>query len=119
MGYALPAAIGIAHLHPEKRIICIEGDGSLMMNVQEMANIPYNMRLIVVNNGGYSSIRQTQEKFGLDQVGNNPTIPSIRALAATFDLSYSFNDLTDLDSAHVFEMVVDPNQKFLPKWEFK
>jgi acetolactate synthase-1/2/3 large subunit len=119
MGYALPAAIGIAHLHPEKRVICIEGDGSLMMNVQEMANVPHNMRLIVVENGGYSSIRQTQDKFGLHQVGNDPVIPSIRALAATFNLSYSFNDLSDLDSAQIFEMRVEPDQKFLPKWEFK
>jgi acetolactate synthase-1/2/3 large subunit len=119
MGHALPAAIGAAYANPERRVVCIEGDGSLMMNVQEMANIPNNLRLVVINNGGYSSIKQTQERFGLHQTGNNPLIPDIDSLARTFVGWPCSTDLSDLNAARVFEISVDPDQKFLPKWEFK
>jgi thiamine pyrophosphate-dependent acetolactate synthase large subunit-like protein len=74
--------------------------------------------LVVINNGGYSSIRQTQEKFGLHQTGNSVNIPSVRDLAAAFGWTCS-TDLSDLNAARVFEITVDPDQKFLPKWEFK
>lgn len=85
MGYALPAAIGaccynqIAEVTSplagesiqggrelRGRVVCLEGDGSIMMNIQELQTIAFNklpIKLFVINNQGYSSIRQTQRNF--------------------------------------------------------
>ena len=65
MGWALPASIGVAKAGA-KNVICIVGDGSFMSNVQELAvirahNLP--IKIVVLNNGGYLSIKNTQSKF--------------------------------------------------------
>jgi len=65
MGYDLPAAIGAAVAHG-KRVICLAGDGSIMMNLQELQTVAHNRLKIVIfvlNNGGYLSIRTTQSNF--------------------------------------------------------
>ncbi len=65
MGYDLPAAIGAA-IARNARTICIAGDGSLQMNIQELQTVVgYNLpvKIFVLNNGGYLSIRQTQTGF--------------------------------------------------------
>lgn len=67
MGYAIPAAIGAAFATGrKKRIICIVGDGSMMMNLQELATIQHHqlpIKIFLLNNGGYSMVRQTQEQW--------------------------------------------------------
>ncbi len=66
MGYALPAAIGASYQAKNRNVICLEGDGSIMMNLQELQTIVYNklpIKIFVINNEGYSSIRQTQRNF--------------------------------------------------------
>ena len=65
MGFELPAAIG-AHLATNQQIICLAGDGSIMMNLQELAIIggkKYPVKIILLNNKGYHSIRQTQTNY--------------------------------------------------------
>lgn len=65
MGYGLPAAIG-AYYQTKGKIIAFEGDGSIMMNIQELQTVAYNklpLKIFVINNSGYSSIRQTQRNF--------------------------------------------------------
>ena len=67
MGFELPAAIG-AHLATNQQIICLAGDGSIMMNLQELAIIggkKYPVKIILLNNKGYHSIRQTQTNYFL------------------------------------------------------
>ena len=64
MGWAVPAALGASLAAPGKRVICITGDGSLNMNAQELAviaglNLP--VTVVVLDNGGYGIIRQTQD----------------------------------------------------------
>lgn len=94
MGYAIPAAIG-ASLATDRRVIVIVGDGSLMMNIQELQTIsdlglPIN--IYVVNNGGYGMIRQTQDdwkEFLIPDVACNFKIPDVRKLADAFGLKYS------------------------------
>lgn len=66
MGFALPAAIGSFYASNGREVVCLEGDGSIMMNLQELqtlksANIP--IKLFILHNSGYSSIRQTQKNF--------------------------------------------------------
>ena len=65
MGYDLPAAIGAAVAHG-KRVVCLAGDGSIMMNLQELQTVAhYGLPIVifVLNNGGYLSIRTTQSNF--------------------------------------------------------
>lgn len=64
MGFGLPAAIGAALAHPAKRIVCISGDGSILMNVQELATLSelgLDVTVIVIENGVLGMVRQQQE----------------------------------------------------------
>lgn len=66
MGWALPAAIGGCLALGRKPVTCVVGDGSLMMNLQELATIRHHnlpIRIIVLNNGGYGMVRQTEEQW--------------------------------------------------------
>jgi acetolactate synthase I/II/III large subunit len=66
MGYALAASSGASVASPERKIVCVTGDGSLQMNIHELAVISknkFNIKIFVVNNGGYVSIRNTQNNF--------------------------------------------------------
>jgi len=66
MGYDLPAAIGAAVARGGKRVICLAGDGSLQMNIQELQTVAHHrlpIKIFVLNNGGYLSIRSTQKNF--------------------------------------------------------
>lgn len=66
MGYDLPAAIGACFANNGKDVICIAGDGSIMMNLQELETVAYHklpVKIFILNNDGYISIKQTQENF--------------------------------------------------------
>lgn len=66
MGYALPASIGAQFASPRKRVICLNGDGGLQMNIQELETIAYNrlpVKIFVINNRGYGMIKQTQDTW--------------------------------------------------------
>ena len=66
MGYGLPAAIGAAFGKPKDMVICISGDGSIQMNIQELATIAMyklNVKIVVFNNGFLGMVRQWQEMF--------------------------------------------------------
>lgn len=64
MGFGLPAAIGAALANPGKRVVCFSGDGSIMMNVQELATLAelgLDVTVIVLDNGALGMVRQQQE----------------------------------------------------------
>ena len=66
MGYDLPAAVGAALARPGEPIVCLAGDGSLQMNLQELQTVAHHrlpIKLFVLDNQGYQSIRQTQDAF--------------------------------------------------------
>ena len=66
MGYGLPAAIGVCAAEKNTPVVCLEGDGSLMMNIQELQTLKTNrlpVKLFVIKNGEYISIIQTQRNF--------------------------------------------------------
>ncbi|MBQ9983276.1 MAG: thiamine pyrophosphate-binding protein [Lachnospiraceae bacterium] len=95
MGYDLPEAVGIA-IASKQDVICVTGDGSVMMNLQELQTIKYNklpIKLIVFSNKGYGAIRQTCKNFfngvfagcGPD---SGVDIPSFEKIADTFDFKY-------------------------------
>jgi acetolactate synthase-1/2/3 large subunit len=93
MGYDLPAAIGAAIANPRARIICLAGDGGVMMNIQELQtlrSLGLNVKVFVLDNDGYLSIKQTQRNFFGRECGTSPesglTFPDFRRLAQGFDL---------------------------------
>ena len=96
MGFDLPAALGAAVADPNSPVICLAGDGSLMMNIQELATLAgseLNVGVIVLNNGGYLSIKQTQKNFFGRENGSSPSsgvhFPSFTKVAEAFGLPVS------------------------------
>lgn len=96
MGYALPAATGAAAADPKSSAICVTGDGSIQTNIHELATIRANnlpVKIIVVNNSGYVSIRNTQNAYfeghlaGTD-MSSGVWLPSFERIASAYDLPY-------------------------------
>jgi acetolactate synthase-1/2/3 large subunit len=93
MGFDLPAAIGAALADSSKKIICFAGDGSIMMNLQELQtinNLQLDILVIVLDNGGYLSIKQTQSNFFGEHHGATPesgiTFPSFTKIFSAFGI---------------------------------
>lgn len=134
MGYGFPASIGVAVSDNSYRTICIDGDGSVMMNIQELATVKYNklnIKLFILNNNGYLSIRQTQKNMfeppfiGIDET-SGICFPDFGRVAEAFGIKYFRldNELTadyviheslKYEGACIIEAVVDPEQNFEPK----
>jgi acetolactate synthase-1/2/3 large subunit len=135
MGYELPAAIGAYYSKMiSDRIICIAGDGSIMMNLQELETIAgnrLNIKIFLINNFGYHSIRQTQKSFfnnnvvgcGLD---SGLSFPNFEKISKAFDFEYfSINSHSNMEEIInkslnfngpvICEIFVDLNQQFSPK----
>lgn len=114
MGYGLPAAIGASFVNKDQDVICIEGDGSLQMNIQELQTlVHYNLpiKLFVINNDGYLSIKITQENFfnGREVAsGKNSGVsfPDLKKICDAYGLSYvniNHNNQLDEKLKQVFE----------------
>jgi len=133
MGYDLPAAIGACYAGG-RRVICIAGDGSIMMNLQEIQTIAgarLPVKIFVLNNGGYHSIRQTQENyFPGNEIGvsanSGINFPDFVKLAEVFAIPgrrcASLAELHDAvafalaaDGPALVEVILDIAQGFSPK----
>lgn len=97
MGYGLPAAIGVARACPGEDIVCVTGDGSLQMNIQELQTIIQNrlpVKIFVINNQGYHSIRQTQKGFfgkpfvGIGEESGDLSFPQLEKLVPAYGFPY-------------------------------
>jgi len=96
MGWALPAAIGSYFADPEGQIVCVVGDGSLMMTLHELATLKHHkipIQIFVINNSGYSMIKQTQDqwldsKYYASSHEGGLSFPNYKSLAQAFDLRY-------------------------------
>lgn len=137
MGYELPAAVGAYHSKLEP-VICIAGDGSIMMNLQELAiigGLNYPIGIFLLNNKGYHSIRQTQNNYFPENpvgcgVESGLPFPDFRKLSEGFGLSYyhtkSASKLSkDIDISlktigpYLHEIDLDLDQQFSPKLSSK
>lgn len=134
MGYGLPAALGVAVADNTRRTVCIDGDGSIMMNLQELATIAHNklnVKIMLLNNNGYHSIRQTQTNLfrppfiGID-ADSGVGFPDFSLIAKAFGIGYYRADsetncadtvkaALENDGACICELIVDPTQNFAPK----
>lgn len=138
MGYGFPAAIGVSAATGNERVICIDGDGSFQMNIQEMQTVIHynrNIKVFLLNNNGYHSIRQTQRNLfkpplvGVDRE-SGVSFPNMEKIAGAYGMEYvridSLEGITNrfhlvLDHAGpvMCEVVVDENQNFEPKLSSK
>ncbi len=134
MGFGLPAAIGACFANNLKETYCIEGDGSIQMNIQDLATVSKHnlpIKTFILSNDGYHSIRQTQNKYFPDNtVGCGPEsglkFPDFKLIASAYGLKYkkisSSNRLPNViketlkeEGPIVCEIVLDKNQEFEPK----
>ena len=97
MGYGLPAAIGTCIGGKRKQTICLEGDGSIMMNLQELQTIITNnlpIKIFLINNNGYHSIRITQTNLfnknfvGIGEESGDLGFPEYKKIAEAFGYPY-------------------------------
>lgn len=132
MGYDLPAAIGAAFASG-RRVVCLAGDGSIQMNLQELQTICTHalpIKVFVLNNNGYHSIRQTQKNFFTALYGCDPTsgvgFPDMGKIAHAYGLLFAkAQDVSSLGgvieqtlASHgpaICEIILDPSQSFAPK----
>lgn len=134
MGYDLPSAIGASIARPGEPVVCLAGDGSLQMNLQELQTLAHHrlpVKLFVLGNGGYQSIRQTQDAFfGGRHVACNAesgiSFPDITALAGAFGLPATriasprglpaaIRAVLATDGPHVCDLRLDTTYTFKPK----
>ena len=138
MGYDLPAALGACYESEGRNVICLTGDGSIMMNIQELQTVAYNklpLKIFVINNAGYSSIRQTQRNFfngNMTGSGDDSgvSIPDFCKLATGFGLKSvkvsnpktmkeELSQVLKINEPVICEIMTEKEYAFLPKLSAK
>jgi acetolactate synthase-1/2/3 large subunit len=134
MGYGLPAALGASISSPEREVLCLNCDGGMMMNLQEMQTIiqhKLKIKIVIFNNDGYLMIKHTQKmlfKGSYNSVDSKTGIvlPDYMKLADAFgyekfkieswDNFYDiFPKFMDFDGPSICEIFMPPMQDFIPK----
>lgn len=136
MGYGLPAAIGTCIGGNRMQTICLEGDGSIMMNLQELQTILTNklpIKIFMINNSGYHSIRITQSnlfsehsKVGIGEESGDLSFPDFKKISEAFGYPYysacsnkEMKEVVDkvlsLDGPVFCEIFTDTEQRWEPK----
>ena len=131
MGTTIPLAIGAAIARPDCQILAVTGDGSLELNVQELKTISHynlNIKLFVINNGGYASMRKWQDDFDGRRIDTEEETGAgtldLKRVAVAFGLDWiSITDYRYIDvqisnmlsfkRPMFIEVVTDPNQKII------
>ena len=135
MGYDLPAAIGAWVADHTKDIILVTGDGSIQMNLQELQTIIHHrmgIKIFLINNQGYHSIRQTQKNFfgeplvGIGADSGDLSFPDMEKLAAAYGYPYvkachnsqlpeAIEKTLSMEGPVICEIFVTTDQNFEPK----
>lgn len=136
MGYGLPAAIGTCIGGGRRNTICLEGDGSIMMNLQELQTVLTNklpIKIFLINNNGYHSIRLTQNnlfgnhtKVGIGEESGDLSFPEFEKIATAFGYPYYsahsnkqmkevVDKVLELDGPVFCEIFTDTKQVWEPK----
>ena len=133
MGYGLPGAIGASFSCPDKRIICLNCDGGIMMNLQELQTIiqhDLNIKIVIFNNDGYLMIKHTQKMLfngnytSVDKK-TGISLPNFQKVFEAFGFNYYKYNISDEEESlnsflkdkkqSILEVFMDPEQGFLPK----
>jgi acetolactate synthase-1/2/3 large subunit len=133
MGYTLPAAIGVSVATGDKRVLAVTGDGSLQQNIQEFQTLLYYnlpVKLFVLNNDGYLSIRASQKNYFKGRyIGEGPrsgvTMPDTLKICKAYGIPAArISNLIDLDDAikiaietpgpYLLDVITPPEQLIIP-----
>ena len=128
MGFTIPGACGVAAA-TDKPVIAFEGDGSFMMNLQELQTIKrnsYNIKIVIINNNGYSGVRHGQKAhFRGKSIGTDPSngvdFPDFGKIADAFGIGYvrvrqidelekSIDEVFAENAPYIIEIFTDPDQ---------
>ena len=137
MGWALPASIGSFFANPQFKIVSIIGDGSLMMTLQELATLNHHkipIKIFLINNNGYSMIKQTQEqwlssKYYASSPQGGISFPNYKKLADSFDISYEeinieenleekINKVIDANNSVFCNVIISSQARVTPQVKF-
>ena len=133
MGSGLPMAIGACIAGGKKPVICCEGDGSIMMNIQELQTVIHHnlpLKIFIFNNNGYYSIRSTHLKFFNKIFAADPssgvTLPDFEKLIPAWGLAYErinndeelfkLEKVMDYKGPIVCELMLNPAQPMPERW---
>lgn len=134
MGFGLPAAVGAAFGNPDKEIICLNADGGMMMNLQELQTIVHhnlNIKIFIFNNDGYLMIKRSQMALlegrfvGVD-VASGLSCPDFEKISTAFTIPYfklrnwddigiGFKEFLGSKGPAIVEIYMDPVQGFFPR----
>ena len=133
MGFGLPAAIGAHFADTSKQLVCLNTDGAIMFNLQELQVVAEHkipMKLFIFNNSGYSMIRISQEnlfegRLEGSTVDSGVSFPEFENIAKAFGFKHvkirNKNDLELIDKSlasphpELIEVIMDPEQKYFPR----
>ena len=137
MGYAFPASIGASIAQKKSKVICIDGDGSLQINIQELQTVVENklpIKIIVLNNNGYGIIKQFQElylngRYEATTKKTGVTNPDFKKVSQAYGITYNViknnNNISKVlrktinsNKAEFIEVMLKPDQKIIPKLQF-
>lgn len=130
MGYGLPAAIGAQVAHPDKPVVCVTGEASFMMNLQELSTaVQYRLpvKILILNNHYMGMVRQWQEMMHGNRYSESymDALPDFKALAEAFgihsircqkpgDVDQAIEDMMKHDGPVLLDMHVDQNENVYP-----
>jgi acetolactate synthase I/II/III large subunit len=133
MGLSLPLGIGAYYSAKDAKIVAVTGDGSLQMNIQELQTVVHNkipIKLFVVNNNGYVSIRNSQNAYFDGRfIGSSPesgvSCPDLKKIAYAYGIKYEsvrnqselderLKSIIEYDGPIICEVFTDPNQQIMP-----
>jgi len=137
MGYGLPGAIGASFARPGKRVICITGDGSLQMAIQELATIAHHnlpVKILLFNNKGHGMVRQTQDQWlGGNYYATSPqaglACPDFVAVARAYgfradnlalnaDIGQKLTTTLNFEGPAFLNIEINPEQRVIPQVKF-
>ncbi len=130
MGYGMPAAVGTQIAHPDSIVVCVSGEASLMMNIQELSTIAQYrlpLKVLILNNRYMGMVRQWQELFHGDRYSESymDALPDFVALAESFgikgmrcekpdNVEDALQQMLEYDGAVIMDMVVDQTENVYP-----
>jgi acetolactate synthase-1/2/3 large subunit len=130
MGYGLPAAVGVQIAHPEKLVVDIAGEASVLMTMQEMSTaVQYNLpiKIFILNNQYMGMVRQWQELLHEKNYSESysEALPDFMKMAEAygckgikavnpFDLDEKIQEMIDYEGPVIFDCHVDPNENCFP-----
>ena len=134
MGYALPASIGAQIINKKKKVVSLNGDGSIQLNIQELQTLKklkLPVKIIIFNNNGYGIIKQFQDLYlnkrheASDRIVSNPNFKILsKGYGINYHLIKNNKNLSKLkkiirsNKSEIIEVNIEDNEKIIPKLEF-